>query len=353
VLTSALLFGTAISAFGQLELKNEDIAVRFGFQGQFWGDWTQDSTSGTQGYQQNLYMRRGRLMMGGDIGKNVSFFIQTDAPNLGKNPKALNTGFLIQDAYVEWKASNKFSVMGGEMFAPFSRQQMQSTISYYTLDVSPVGSIQNSPTGSSAQRDMGFGARGFFFNDRLQYRAGIFQGQRDANAHDSLRTTGYVQYDFFEKEKGYSYVGTALGKKKILAIDAGADKQGTYRAYSANLASDTPVRGGDEIGLNLNYFMFDGRQKFLSIPKQNNMVAEAAYYLHAAHLQPFGKVEMQEFTADANRAKDITRYGAGFNYYIKGQSLKWTAQYLRALPNSASNLRPSNEFTMQMQFFYF
>jgi hypothetical protein len=81
-------------ARAQLQLGNEDANIKFGFQGQFWADWNQDVTSGSQGYQQNLYMRRGRFMAGGNIGKNISFFFETDDPNLGKTPKALNTGFL-------------------------------------------------------------------------------------------------------------------------------------------------------------------------------------------------------------------------------------------------------------------
>jgi hypothetical protein len=340
-------------ASAQLQLGNEDANIKFGFQGQFWADWNQDVTAGSQGYQQNIYMRRGRFMAGGNIGKNISFFFETDDPNLGKTPKALNTGFLIQDALIEWKINNALQIDGGIMFAPFSRQQMQSTASYYSVDISPVGTVSNSATGSSALRDVGFGTRGFFLKDHLQYRMGLFQGQRDSNAHNALRTAAYLQYDFFEPEKGYSYIGTALGKKKILALDVGVDKQSSYRAYSANLASDTPVHQGNEIGLNLQYLHFDGRQKFLSIPNQNNFLAEAAYYLNHAKVQPFGRFESQMFVADANRSKDIVRYGGGFNYYVKGQMLKWTAQCLHAVPQNGSPLRPSNELTLQMQFFYY
>src|ERR1022692_4606699 len=73
-------------AQAQIVVKNEDVSIKFGVLGQLWGDWTQDSTSGTQGYQQNLYVRRARLIMGGDIGKDISFFFETDDPNLGKTP---------------------------------------------------------------------------------------------------------------------------------------------------------------------------------------------------------------------------------------------------------------------------
>jgi len=41
--------------------------------------------------------------MGGDIGDNVSFFLETDDPKLGLNPKSLSSGFMLQDAFMEWK----------------------------------------------------------------------------------------------------------------------------------------------------------------------------------------------------------------------------------------------------------
>lgn len=349
----AALAWVAAPVSAQFVLKNEDANIRFGALGQFQGDWTQDSTAGSQGYQQNFFLRRARLIVGGDIGKDVSFFFETDDPNLGKTPKALNAGFLLLDGFAEWKPTKVFQVEGGLMLVPSSRQALQSPVSYYTGDVSAVSTVNVGATQSSVLRDVGFGARGYFLNDHLQYRTGIFSGERDANARNSARVAGYLQYDFFEPEKVYVYSGTALGKKKILAVDVGGDKQGSYRSYSANIANDTPVRGGDEIGLNLQYLHFDGRNKFLTIPGQNNFLVEAAYYLHRVKIQPFGRWETQRFVAPVNLTKDISRYGAGANYYIHGQNLKWTLQYLRAIPQNGSPLRPANELTVQLQVFYF
>jgi hypothetical protein len=54
-----------------------------------------------------------------------------------------------------------------------------------------------------------------------------------------------------------------------------------------------------------------------------------------------------------NSTKDINRFGFGANYYLHAQNLKWTLQYTRALPQNGSTIRPSNEFTTQLQLFYF
>jgi hypothetical protein len=343
-------------ASAQLQIKNEDVTVKFGIQAQLWADWMQDATAayaGTQGYQQNLYLRRARLLVGGDIGHDVSFFFQTDSPNLGKTPKSPTAGFMLQDAFLEWKPTKVLQIDGGLFLVPLSRNTLQSTLSYYSMDISPLTTMNNTATQSAGLRDVGFQARGFFFNDRLQYRIGGFQGERDANARNSLRTAGYVQYDFWDTETAYTFAGTALGRKKILAIDVGADTQGSYRGLSANMAIDRPVNDGDEIGGQFQYFHYDGRQKFTAIADQNDWFVEGAYYLHKAKAQPFVKFETQKFVAAANSTKDINRAGGGLNFYIHNQNLKWTLQVMRAMPQNGSAIRPGNEVTMQMQIFYF
>ncbi len=327
--------------------------MRLGIQGQVWADWTQDSSLGPQGYQQNLYLRRMRLMASGEIGKDVSFFIETDSPNLGKTPKSAAAGFMLQDAFLEWKPTNAVRIDGGLFLVPLSRNALQSTLSYYTLDLSSLATVNNAATQSAGLRDLGFQARGFFLNDRLQYRVGVFQGQRDTNARNSLRTAAYLQYDFFETETGYVFTGTALGKKKILAVDVGADKQGSYRGLSANVALDLPVNRGDEIGGQFQYFHYDGRRKFAAIANQNDWFVEGAYYIHRAKTQPFFKLESQQFVTAADAIRNLHRVGTGVNYYVHGQNLKWTLQYCRLLPQHESTLQAGNEITMQLQLLYF
>jgi hypothetical protein len=353
-----LLSGCATVAFlatparAQLALKNEDVNIKVGVQGQLWGDWTQ-SSSGSPGYEQNFYLRRVRLIAGGDLGQDISFFFETDDPKLGITPKNLSSGFIIQDAVMEWRPSKAVQVVGGEMIVPFTRNGLQSTASYMTLDVSPITTVTNSATQCSALRDLGFELKGFFFKDRLLYRIGEFSGERDANAHNSPRTAGYLQYDFFAREKGYLFSGTALGKQKILAVDGGFDTQGDYRGLSANTAAAIPVHGGDEVAAQFQYIHYNGGVKFPTVGNQNDFLVEAAYYSRKAKIQPFAKFDAQNFVRGADATKDIHRAGFGANYYIRGQNLKWTMQFLRAMPHNGSPLRPANEVTVQLQLFYF
>jgi hypothetical protein len=118
------------------------------------------------------------------------------------------------------------------------------------------------------------------------------------------------------------------------------------------VAATLPVNGGDEIAAQFQFTHYDGRTKFLTIPDQNDYMFETGYDLHKAKTQAFLKAESQKFVAAANTPKDCNRFGAGANYYIRGQNLKWTVQYLRALPQNTTSLKPSNEFSMQLQLMY-
>src|SRR5687768_14812220 len=117
----AIVFTTMSSPAGaQASIKvGEDVTIRFGTLLQGWGDWTQDPVS--EGYAQNLYLRRARLLVGGQVAKNISFFTETDNPNLGRAPKALGSGFILQDALAEVKLSDPLTISAGLMFVPFCR----------------------------------------------------------------------------------------------------------------------------------------------------------------------------------------------------------------------------------------
>ena len=97
---------------------------------------------------------------------------------------------------------------------------------------------------------------------------------------------------------------------------------------------------------------YDGEDYLKTIPRQNNYLAERAYYISSAKVQPFVKYESQKFGDASSPSKDVTRWGGGLNYNVSGQNFKITAQYLRVEPkNSAIN--STNQFTIQFQVFYF
>src|SRR5262245_59678665 len=100
----SVFLACAASAPAQVIVKvNDDINFRFGAQLQTWAEWIQDPNS--EGYSQNLYIRRIRAAILATIGPKLTMFYQTDNPNLGNSgvtgAKNFNVGFLTQDAFAE------------------------------------------------------------------------------------------------------------------------------------------------------------------------------------------------------------------------------------------------------------
>lgn len=349
-----LLFHSAI-AQAQVEIKvNDKVSFRLGAQAQLWADELQDPT--TKGYAQNLFLRRIRFLVTGTVAPNVSFFYQTDNPNLGKTPKALTSGFVTQDAWAEWKLRDEFALSAGLFLVPTSREELTSTLSFMTLDISPTATVFAGPTQTSATRDTGVQAKGYLFDGgRLEYRAAIFQGVRDAASRNSFLHAAYLQWDFWEKERGYVYAGTNRGTRKILALSGGYTGQKDYKSGSLNLHMNLPVgtaKDKNEIAALVQAMHYDGGTFLKSLPKQNDYLAEFDYYMAPVKTQPFVKFEEQKFSATSNPSKDVFRFGAGFNYYVYGQNLKLTGQLLRIKPKNGA-IRASNEFTVQMQVWYY
>src|SRR5687767_8957702 len=96
----SLLSGATRAAAQIVVNAGDDVNFKLGLLGQFQADTIEDPGTGAQ--TSNLFIRRLRLMFGGQVTNNVTFFVETDSPNLGK---ALATGtniqppMILQDAY--------------------------------------------------------------------------------------------------------------------------------------------------------------------------------------------------------------------------------------------------------------
>ncbi len=91
----------AATASAQALIKVDDTTrFRLGVLLQPQADWTQDAGGG---YAQNLFLRRARVLLDGQLSPKVTFFLETDNPNLGRAvgaAKSISRGFTLQDAFV-------------------------------------------------------------------------------------------------------------------------------------------------------------------------------------------------------------------------------------------------------------
>jgi hypothetical protein len=378
VIGALLLLLAPLAAQAQVVVKvNDTVNFRFGLQLQGWADWTEDPNS--EGYSQNMFLRRIRAQILATVAPGVSIFYQTDNPRAGNagadGNKIINTGFLTQDAFVEWKiCADMIMLDAGLYLVPTNRNGLTSTASFLALDIGTWALQGNGIMKGNGGRDYGAGFHGYLLDDKLEYRIAAFDGNRnpttpqpaplgpEAGSRNPYRFAGRLQYDFFDSEKGdntagkYVYAGTLRGTKKILAVGAWGDGQGDYKAYGGDIFFDYPIVGKDALTAEFDYSHFEGGNDFPTLAKQDDVYAEAGWFFDAVKLQPFARYENLNFSKETDKPKNQQRFMAGLNYYIYGQNLKLTAAWERIVPKTqpvTAVVKNTNHFVVQIQALYF
>jgi hypothetical protein len=365
--TLLLAFGRAGQSEAQAIIKvNDNVNFKLGILLQPQADFQEVAKVGVNesgGYQQNLLIRRLRLLMGGQVAKNVFFFLETENSQLGKSTqtatgttglKALGSGFNLLDAVAEWRIAKEFNIQVGEIRVPTSREALKSSPTSFMLDFSAYTFLTSATLQGNAGRDTGTMARGYFFFDRLEYRAGVFQGFRQPGVKNSFRFAGRLQLNMFDTEvyNFVSYAGANLGTKKILAFGGAYDTQMDYKFASADMYLDFPIPVGAFVST-IQYQYANGGTTFTTLPQQNTFTIEGGVYLKALKLAPNARYEQQTFTADIDQPKNQGRVAIGLNYYPIGKAennFNLKVWWQRVTPKVGF---PTNQFTFQMQAYYF
>lgn len=335
-------------------------------------------------WQRQLYVRRLRVLVGGNISRATSVFFESDAPNIGKvsanGAKLSGVSMYVQDAYVQHVFCPEAGLVAGLQLVGITRNSLQSAASLMALNYGTYSFVQTGPLDNSVGRDLGFNARGFLLDERLEYRAGAFSG-KNLNMYSPLRYTVRVNYDFLDREKGFFYTGTTLGKGQILAVGGGVDLQGSYGGYAIDAMADMPLFDAGSATISASFSHLDGGgsatdSTFFTgqIPRQNILFAEAGYFLGQWGLQPFVKYEAQIVDAQVwkqvgatspasldlqNKLRTGRRYGGGLNYYLNGHGASFKVLYEHVLRNrlalDKTSWEPagSNELSFQVQYFVY
>ena len=378
VIGALLLLLAPLAANAQVIVKvNDNVNFRFGLQLQGWADWTQDPNS--EGYSQNMFIRRIRAQMLATVAPGVSVFYQTDNPRAGNagtdGNKIINTGLLTQDAFVEWKiCADMIMLDAGLYLVPTNRNGLTSTASFLALDIGTWALQGNGIMKGNGGRDYGAGFHGYLLDTKLEYRIAAFDGNRNpttpqpaplgpaAGSRNPYRFAGRLQYDFFDSEDGdslpskYVYAGTNRGLKKILAVGAWGDGQGDYKAYGGDIFFDYPLVGKDALTAEFDYSHFEGGNDFPALAKQDDVYAEVGWYFSGLKLQPFARYEDLNFSKETDKTRNQHRYMAGLNWYIYGQNLKLTGAWEKIVPKNrplTAAIKDTNHFVIQIQALYF
>jgi hypothetical protein len=387
LLAASVLFllGASFPAAAQAFVKvNDNVNFKLGLLLQPQLDFQEVVTATSDYYQQNLLVRRARFILGGQVAKNVFFFVETENLNLGKSTqvvggttgtKSLGSGFTLLDAVGEWRIAKEFNVQVGAIRSPVSREGLKSSPNQFMLDLSAYAFLASTALQNQSGRDTGAMFRGYFFCDRLEYRSAILSGFRQPGVQNSLRFVERLQWNFFDTEvyDMPSYRGVNYGNKKIVALGAALDTQGAYRFGSADLYLDFPIDVGS-FESTIQYQYANGGTFLASLPQESTFQIEGGVFFKKAKLAPIVRYEQKTFTkaatatspsTEVNDNKNENRFAVGLNYYPfpKSESnfnikVWWQRVTVKCAvatvpcPAASSNLA-TNQITLQMQAYYF
>jgi hypothetical protein len=328
---------------------------------------------------QNITLYRARILLGGQLSKNGSFFLETDIASpvgirLSDSTKNVKVEPILLDVQYEHKFADNHMVVAGMQLVSHNRNGLQGAASLMANDFTyfqyPYNLFEFSPLQGNFGRDIGVNLRGFFLKDKLEYRIGAFTGRRFADG-SPFRYVGRVVYNFLDPEKDYYYAGTKLGTGRTIALGAGFDTQTTYKNIGADLFVDVPVGPLGSITVNAAYSKMTGgnnaaaKYSFATlIPAQSTQFLELGYYFTGVKLQPWIRYEKQAFVSQSNQVEgdtgifddlnSSTVFGGGLNYFFNGYGTNLRMSYTTwSQKNIAMEEKSYGQFWLQLQFFLF
>ncbi len=338
------------AAHAQWEIKPTDgSSIKFGFLMQGRADSADvNLPDGKQDTANDLYFRRLRLLAGGKLTDELSFFFETDSPNLGKANAAGVKGssdIYIQDFVVTYKpGGDAFNLDVGMLLDPVTYNSNQSAISLMATDYGPDSFVWAGPLDTRVGRDYGARARGYLFGDHLEYRLSLLEGYRGENSTNDLRVFGRLMLNLIGSQKGLFYTGTTLGKKQLLSVGMSYDTQDDYSTFSVDAFYDQPI-GDSGLTLQADWSNVDGGDFLTSLPEQDNLLLEGGFYFAALKLLPFIQYSERDFKSSSLADQDKFIIGLGWMFSGHNGNLKFSWGQ-----NHTDGAKDRDEVMLQLQF---
>ena len=350
VIVMALGTGTARAQW-QIESKDGKSSLKFGIlvQPQLELLETADQTATST----NLFVRRFRVLFGGNFTEKWSFFFETDSPNIGKANPATGVkdagDVFIQDAYVTYNHSMAAKVDVGMIMLPHSRNGLQSAATLLPVEYGGYTFLDAGPAGERVGRDYGVQLRGYPANQRIEYRLAVSQGVRGIDAKYPLQFSGRAVYYPWGAETGFFYGGTFQGTKRQGGVGGGFAVQDDATILSADAFFETPtVSKGQGVTLQLNWMRYDGGSFLPTLLEQQAFLFEAAYHLANHRLSPFVQYAVRNFESASTPDQTSLQVGVAW----------WMAGHQRNIKFSVGRQRVDGQDSrtqalLQLQLFYF
>lgn len=314
--------------------KNMWIAPHFLLQVQ--GNGVEDGTPAGDAWKKQAQIKRARIMLKGQAAENVTFFMETDANQIGANATAKKDVF-IQDAFINYKIMDELQIATGMILPAFMHHARQSAVSLLGLNYNSEKEVGIVSLPGNVWRDTGVEFRGLVMNGKIDYHVGIYDGP-DSNKNDMPRVTGRIQFNLNDVETDFYYSGNYLGKKQIISFGAGIDylkDDESYMAWTIDAYIDMK-----NFTLQLGFVKDDD-----STGKDYSGFAEAGY-LFMEKIQPVVRFLGVAKTDDTSASYLFV----GGNYFINGHNANIKAEFGLPLIGDNTDTDPM-KINLQAQLF--
>lgn len=376
--------------------------------------FAEDKAPNGTDWSKDFFIRRSRILLFGDLWKNISFFMETEQANFGKGGD-WSVSFFVQDAYMSFKVVDEFQVDVGMILLPFSRPNMQGAIGLNAMDYH--SNLIKFPDGThKVWRDAGVQIRGLVANKKLQYRVGVFNGsqglvlQKDAagktveyqksedkkapilagNPKDWPRFTGHVRYNILGVEPDFFPKGIYFAAEPILSVGMGVDFQKDIAmktpadldangkdiavagmlanavGVSADVFLDIPIKGDHEIVFQGAFYWYDqGNELKYVTERQPDGTDAVVRYVVPNRNSGFGvlsevgyrwtflePVLSVDWFNSRQDAQDYLGVRGGLNFWIRKHAANVKAEFAAEKRGDLSKATWAKTVTAQAQLFF-
>jgi len=204
----------------------------------------QAGTPDGTGSSYDVFVRRSRVLINGDINQSFSYLVQIDNPNFGKFGNFTGRA-IVQDAWIGWaptgiQGGTVLYIDAGILLIPISHHLLESTTYFVTADAQ-VDAFRFPGNAFPAFRDTGVQVRGWALDKKIGFRGGIYQGYAPITQAAGACASGgagcitprrnpalggFVNFDVVGSEEGgWIYGAYKWGTDPILSLGVAANYQ--------------------------------------------------------------------------------------------------------------------------------
>jgi hypothetical protein len=277
----------------------------------------ENGNPGGDGWSADVFVRRTRLLVNGDVGRDFSYLLQLDNANFGKFGNYAGRA-IVQDAWVAWaptgtKGANVLFIEAGILLIPISHHLLESTTNFITADVH-TDSFRLTGNQFPGLRETGLQVRGWALDGRIGFRGGVYEGTRALQVAGTDRKSlpqvaGFVNFDVVGSEEGsWLYGAYRWATRPVVSVGASALYQSLavknalapaasqsftdQRLGSADVYVNVPVGGDGEIVSEVTAYL--SRNGTASADSGTGFSADLGYRWHG--VAPY--VSFEYFAAD-------------------------------------------------------